>query len=163
MMVTKSNLPSVPYCARIVVPKSLISALTTLMRFDLVVHIQTRYTTREVELHGSVTPARSMVRLYLGVGNRDECVFEDLDTFNLHWPDLHLGHGNRSGRYRSRLPGHLGFGVGQHFCMGYMMVRQKAITASVRMLEMMGDPRPKLASHPEISSPSIDSGGFRSP
>ena len=134
-----------------------------MMRFDPVVHIQTRYTTREVELHGAVIPARAMVRLYLGAGNRDERVFANPDTFDIHRTDLHMGRENRSGRYRSKLPGHLGFGIGQHFCMGYMMARQEAIIACTRMLELMGDPRPKFAEHPGISSPSIDSGGFRSP
>ena len=134
-----------------------------MMRFDSVVHIQTRYTTREVEMHGKVIPERAQVRLYLGAGNRDERVFGDPDTFDIHRSDLHMGRENRSGRYRSKLPGHLGFGIGQHFCMGYAMARQEAVIASAKLLEMMGDPRPKFAEHEGITSPSIDSGGFRTP
>ena len=104
-----------------------------------------------------------MVRLYLGAGNRDERVFEDPDTFNIHRTDMHMGRENRSGRYKSKLPGHLGFGIGQHFCMGYAMARQEAVIACTRLMQMMGNPRPKFADHEGITSPSVDSGGFRTP
>ena len=134
-----------------------------MMRYDPVVHIQTRYTTCEVEMHGRVIPERAMVLLYLGAGNRDERVFDHPDTFDIHRDDLHMGRENRSARYRSNKPGHLGFGVGQHFCMGYAMARQEAIIACQRMMAVMGDPRPTHAEHEGITSPSIDSGGFRSP
>lgn len=134
-----------------------------MMRYDPVVHVQTRYTTREVALHDKIIPARAQVRLYLGAGNRDDRVFSDPDTFDIHRDDLHMGRENRSGRYRDKLPGHLGFGIGQHFCMGYAMARQEAVISSARLLEMMGNPRPVYAEHEGIIAPSIDSGGFRSP
>jgi len=134
-----------------------------MMRFDPVVHAQARYTTREIELHGRVIPERALVTLYLGAGNRDQRVFSDPDTFDIHRTDLHMGRENRSGRYRDQQKGHLGFGIGQHFCMGYAMARQEAIIACTRMMEMMRNPRPKFATHEGITSPSIDSGGFRSP
>ena len=47
--------------------------------------------------------------------------------------------------------------------MGYAMARQEAVIACTRMLEVMRNPRPKFADHEGITSPSIDSGGFRSP
>jgi hypothetical protein len=47
--------------------------------------------------------------------------------------------------------------------MGYAMARQEAVIACTRMAEVMKNPRPKLATHVGISSPNIDSGGFRSP
>ena len=134
-----------------------------MMRYDPVVHIQTRYTTGEVELHDRVLPERAMVLLYLGAGNRDERVFADPDTFDIHRDDLHMGRENRSGRYKTNKPGHLGFGVGQHFCMGYAMARQEAVIACQRMMDVMKNPRPTHAVHEGITSPSIDSGGFRSP
>lgn len=134
-----------------------------MMRYDAVVHVQSRYTTREVEMHGRVIPERSLVILLLGSGNRDERVFGNPDTFDIHRADMHMGRENRSARYKDKLPGHLGFGVGQHFCMGYAMARQEAVIACTRMMEVMKNPRPKFASHEGISSPNIDSGGFRSP
>ena len=134
-----------------------------MMRYDPVVHVQSRYTTREVEMYGRVIPERSLVILLLGAGNRDERVFANPDTFDIFRDDLHMGRENRSARYRSRKPGHLGFGVGQHFCMGYAMARQEAVIACTRMMQVMGDPRPTHADHEGIMSPAIDSGGFRSP
>jgi cytochrome P450 len=134
-----------------------------MMRFDPVVHVQRRYTTREVTMHGTVIPERAMVTLSLGAGNRDDRVFADPDTFDIHRADLHMGRENRSGRYRDKLPGHLGFGIGQHFCMGYAMARQEAIIACTKMAELMPGARPKFAEHEGIMAPSIDSGGFRSP
>jgi len=134
-----------------------------MMRYDAVVHVQSRYTTREVVMHNRVIPERSLVILLLGSGNRDERVFANPDTFDIHRTDMHMGRENRSARYKDKLPGHLGFGVGQHFCMGYAMARQEAVIACTQMMEVMKNPRPKFATHEGISSPSIDSGGFRSP
>jgi len=134
-----------------------------MMRYDAVVHVQSRYTTREVVMHNRVIPERSLVILLLGSGNRDERVFANPDTFDIHRTDMHMGRENRSARYKDKLPGHLGFGVGQHFCMGYAMARQEAVIACTRMMEVMKNPRPKFATHEGIASPNIDSGGFRSP
>jgi pulcherriminic acid synthase len=139
------------------------NVFTEMMRYDPVVHAQFRHTTREIPLHGHVIPERAGVILYLGAGNRDERVFKDPDTFDVHRDDLHMGRENRSGRYKDGKPGHLGFGIGQHFCMGYAMARQESAIACTRLMEAIRNPRPKFAEHPGISSPSIDSGGFRSP
>jgi cytochrome P450 len=136
---------------------------TEMMRFDPVVHAQFRHTTREIALHDHVIPERAGVILYLGAGNRDERAFKDPDTFDVHRDDLHMGRENRSGRYKDGKPGHLGFGIGQHFCMGYAMARQESAIACTRLMEAIRNPRAKFADHPGISSPSIDSGGFRSP
>ena len=57
----------------------------------------------------------------------------------------------------------LPIGMGQHFCMGYAIARQEAIIACTRLLEAMKNPRPKFETHPGITSPSLGSGGFRSP
>ena len=70
---------------------------------------------------------------------------------------------NRTGRYKDKKPGHLGFGVGQHFCMGYIMARQESEIACAQLLADIGVPTPRDSDHPGIVSPSIDSGGFRSP
>ncbi|MBO6566636.1 MAG: cytochrome P450 [Pseudomonadales bacterium] len=139
------------------------NVFTEMMRYDPVVHAQFRYTTREIELHNDVIPERAGVILYLGAGNRDERAFKDPDTFNIHRDDLHMGRENRSGRYKDGKNGHLGFGIGQHFCMGYAMARQESAIACSKLAERIKNPKPKIADHPGISSPNIDSGGFRSP
>ncbi len=134
-----------------------------MMRYDPVVHVQSRFTTREVRIHDRLLPQRALVILSLGAGNRDERAFANPDTFDIHRDDLHMGRENRTGRYKDGKRGHLGFGIGQHFCMGYAMARQEAVIACTRMMELMHDPQPKFVTHEGVTSPSIDSGGFRSP
>ena len=109
-------------------------------------------TTREVVLHNEVIPERGGVVVYLAAGNRDERVFKDPDTFDIHREDLHWGRENRSGRYKDGKPGHLGFGIGQHFCMGYAMARQESAISCSRLMERITNIRPKFADHPGISS-----------
>jgi pulcherriminic acid synthase len=139
------------------------NVFSEMMRYDPVVHMQFRRTTREIPLHGKVIPEHASVTLYLGAGNRDERAFRDPDRFDIHREDLHMGRENRSGKYLDGKNGHLGFGIGQHFCMGYAMARQEAVIACTRLAEALRNPRAKLASHEGITAPSIDSGGFRSP
>lgn len=139
------------------------NAFTEMMRYDPVVHAQFRHTTREIQIHNDVIPERAGVILYLGAGNRDERAFKDPDTFDIHRDDLHMGKENRSGRYKDGKNGHLGFGIGQHFCMGYAMARQESAIACSKLAARIKNPRPKFAEHEGISSPSIDSGGFRTP
>jgi pulcherriminic acid synthase len=139
------------------------NVFSEMMRYDPVVHMQFRRTTREIELHGKVIPERASITLYLGAGNRDERAFESPDTFDIHRDDLHMGRENRSGKYLDGKNGHLGFGIGQHFCMGYAMARQEAVIACTRLAAALKGARPKHATHEGIIAPSIDSGGFRSP
>ena len=134
------------------------------MRFDPVVHVQTRYTTREVEAPRPDPPERAIGHCCSSVpATATSGVFADPDTFDIHRDDLHMGRENRSARYGRRKPGHLGFGMGQHFCMGYAMARQEAIIGSPKLLEAMRNPRPKFASHEGITAPALGSGGFRAP
>jgi pulcherriminic acid synthase len=139
------------------------NVFSEMMRYDPVVHMQFRRTTREIALHGRVIPEHASVTLYLGAGNRDERAFREPDTFDIHRDDLHMGRENRSGKYLDGKNGHLGFGIGQHFCMGYAMARQEAVIACARLAEALRNPRAKFATHEGITAPSIDSGGFRSP
>jgi pulcherriminic acid synthase len=139
------------------------NVFSEMMRFDPVVHMQFRHTTREIEMHGQVIPERASITLYLGAGNRDERAFGNPDSFDIHRDDLHMGRENRSGKYLDGKPGHLGFGIGQHFCMGYAMARQETVIACTQLAAALRNPRPKFAAHEGITAPSIDSGGFRSP
>ena len=74
-----------------------------------------------------------------------------------------MGREMRSGRYGDGKAGHLGFGMGQHFCMGYAMARQEAVIACTRLLESLRNPRPKFPTNAGITSPPVGSGGFRAP
>ena len=139
------------------------NVFSEMMRYDPVVHAQFRHTTREIALHDKIIPERAAVILYLAAGNRDERAFDQPNVFDVHRNDLHMGRENRSGRYKDGKNGHLGFGIGQHFCMGYAMARQESAIACRMLAAQVKSIRPKFPSHPGITSPSIDSGGFRAP
>jgi hypothetical protein len=47
--------------------------------------------------------------------------------------------------------------------MGYAMARQEASIACAHLSRALKNARPKFGVHEGITSPSIDSGGFRSP
>ena len=66
-----------------------------------------RQTTREVELGGKVLPKGARMGVVLAAGNRDESVFENPDTFDIH---------------RQKKP-HVAFGGGPHFCLGAWAAR----------------------------------------
>jgi cytochrome P450 len=139
------------------------NVFTEMMRYDPVVHMQGRRAKEEIAMYDEVIPKGAFVVIYLGAGNRDERVFKNPDTFDALRDDLHMGRENRSGRYKDGKPGHLGFGMGQHFCMGYAMARQEAVLASTYFAKELKGLRPKFKEHDGIYSPNIDSGGFRSP
>jgi cytochrome P450 len=83
------------------------------LRFDGPVQFIARRTTREVEIAGSTIPANSRVVLLLGSANRDERQFESPDEFDLS----------------RETKGHVGFGLGIHFCLGASLARLEARTA----------------------------------
>jgi cytochrome P450 len=72
------------------------------MRWDAAAQGFVRTPTHDVELHGVTIPENTQVLLHIGAANRDERVFADPDTF-----DLHRQNNN-----------HLGLGGGIHFCVG---------------------------------------------
>ena len=141
-------------------PELWTNVFTEMMRYDAVVHVQPRYTTRELVMHGEVIPERASMVLYLAAGNRDDRAFEVPDTFDIFRDDLHMGREIRSGRYSDGKNGHLGFGMGQHFCMGYAMARQEAVIASTRLFETLKNARPKFPANEGITSAGS---GFRAP
>ena len=69
-----------------------------------------RLVTREVELHGQLVPAGSMLLLVIAAANRDERVFPDAERFILD-------------RDTSQT---LAFGLGRHFCLGAALARLEA-------------------------------------
>jgi len=82
-------------------------AVEELLRYEAPSGIQGRWTTRDVELHGSVIPKDSKVALLTGAAGRDERAYPDPDRFDIH---------------RSGGP-HVSFGYGIHFCLGAALAR----------------------------------------
>ncbi len=83
------------------------NAVEELLRFEPPSPVQGRWTTREVELHGTSIPADSKVLLLTGAASRDERTFPDPDRFDVLRTINH----------------HVSFGYGIHFCVGAALAR----------------------------------------
>lgn len=102
-----------------------------------------RISTRDSQLGGVDIPAGSVVTLFVGAANRDETVFADPDTFDIH---------------RKPNP-HLAFAVGAHSCLGMHLARMENRIA----LEMILQRLPELRLDPEATPPKIIGLPLRSP
>jgi cytochrome P450 len=69
--------------------------------------IQGRWTTRAVEVRGTLIPKDSKVALLTGSANRDERAFPDPDRIDVRRP----------------IARHVAFGYGIHFCLGAALAR----------------------------------------
>ena len=138
-------------------PNRLDAAFSESMRKDGPVQFEDRFTTTEVEWYGTTVPAGARVRVCVASANSDESVFADPRRFDIDRPDLWLQLEKRSGtRSAEGRTGHLGFGIGKHFCLGYELARTESVIGSRRLLEVMGEPRMLDAPWPTFR------GGFRS-
>lgn len=104
-----------------------------------------RETLTDIELHGVKIPANAVIRLAVGSANRDERVFSEPDRFWPDRPDLHRGKELRSAQMTDGRAGHLAFGAGAHFCIGYEFARIESIAISRALLARLG-PSPSLLS-----------------
>lgn len=91
------------------------------LRFDAPLQFVFRRTTRPVEVAGTPIPENASVTVLLASANRDERQFEDPDRFDV----------TRDTR------GHLGFGLGIHFCLGASLARLEARTAFEALLPQL--------------------------
>ncbi len=99
-------------------PSLIPSLIEEALRFDGPVQFVMRHATQEVELGGVRIPAGARVIALLGSANRDETQFAEADRFDV-----------------TRNPqGHLGFGLGIHFCLGASLARLEARVALEELL-----------------------------
>lgn len=102
-----------------------------------------RISTRDSRLGGIDIPAGSVVTLFIGAANRDETVFADPDTFDIH---------------RKPNP-HLAFAIGAHSCLGMHLARMENRIA----LEVILQRLPQLRLDPDAAPPKIIGLPLRSP
>jgi cytochrome P450 len=117
------------------------NAFSETMRHSFPVLSQVRTAIEDIELHGGTIPAGSLVQLSIGSANNDENVFAEPRTFNLHRGDLWMTKELRRGYDDGERFGHLGFGLGKHFCLGYEMARVEAVIGSQLLLDTLPDIR----------------------
>jgi cytochrome P450 len=106
------------------------NAVEEMLRYCNPLHYFRRTATRDTVLHGKQIKAGDKVAMYYTSANRDEDVFPDAQTFDIH---------------RTPNP-HLSFGIGAHFCLGAHLARLEAkvffeeLLSTFRTIELAGDP-----------------------
>jgi cytochrome P450 len=106
--------------AELVADRSLIpNAIEELLRYEAPSPVQSRYVTRDVELHGRTVPEGSVMVMLNGSANRDERHFPDGDRFDIH---------RDVGRHQS-------FGYGIHLCLGAALARLEGRVALDEVLQ----------------------------
>lgn len=117
--------------------RSLVSkAIDEAIRYEATAAIGARVTTREVELGGTVIPEGYGITLVRASGNRDETVYDDAETFDIH-------------RKRGRPA--LSFGFGAHMCIGMNVAKLEMEHA----LNALLDGLPGLRADPDAPAPEI--------
>ena len=103
-------------------PSLLPSACEEIVRFVSPVHSFSRTATTDTELRGETIAAGQQVLMLYPSANRDEDVFRDPDAFDV-----------------TRNPTHVGFGIGNHFCLGANLARMEIRVAFEEILRRFPD------------------------
>src|SRR6266849_1611022 len=115
------NLHDYPDARRRIVadPGLMAPAIEESLRFNTSAQRFKRTVMRATELHGQKLKVGDNVALAFGSGNRDWRKFRNPDVYDIE----------------RRPQGHLGFGVGKHFCLGSQMARFVTEVAMKRFIE----------------------------
>lgn len=111
-------------------PEFAIPVLEEVLRFDPPVQFRLRTTLADLPIAGTVIPKGATVVLVLASGSRDPARFADPDRFDPERRDNE----------------HLGFGGGDHYCIGSPLARLEAVTALVLLARRLQAPH--LVSDP---------------
>jgi cytochrome P450 len=123
--------------AELVADPSLIpGAVEETLRWDNPAPLEGRWTTREVELHGTTIPKDRRVMLLQGSANHDERRYEEPELFDLH----------------REIVRPVFFGFGAHLCLGAALARLELRVALEELLERF----PEY----EIDEPNVQRGAI---
>ena len=103
-------------------PSLLSSACEEIVRYVSPVHSFGRTATRDTELHGVPIKEGQQVLVLYPSANRDPEQFENPDAFDV-----------------ARNPHHVGFGIGNHFCLGANLARMEVRVAFEEILRRFPD------------------------
>ncbi|SNQ47810.1 Cytochrome P450 family protein [Frankia canadensis] len=104
-------------------PSLIPGAVEEMLRIDPPAQYTGRWTSRDVEIHGTVVPAERRVLLLLGSACHDERAHRDPETFDI----------------RRVVGRQLGFGYGIHLCVGAAFARLEARVAFEELLTRYPD------------------------
>jgi len=102
-------------------PALMANAVEEMLRWDPPSHYQGRWTTRDVEVRGTVIPAEQRVILVTGSAVHDERKYPDPDTFDIH----------------RDIDRHVSFG--RHLCLGASLARLETRVAFEELLKRFPD------------------------
>jgi cytochrome P450 len=88
-------------------PSLVTNAIEEILRYEPNTLQNCRYSVQDIEFHGRVVPAGSIVATLTPSGNRDERHFDEPDRFDV----------------RRNIDHHLSFGFGAHYCLGQALAR----------------------------------------
>jgi cytochrome P450 len=88
-------------------PALIPNAVEEILRWEAPSPIQGRWTTADVPVHDTVIPKNSKVALLTGAANRDHRAFDEPDRIDV----------------TRKIPRHVAFGYGIHFCLGAALAR----------------------------------------
>ena len=105
-------------------PDLAIPTVEEVLRYDPPVQFRTRTTLADIPIADVTIPKGARVTLLLASGSRDPARFVDPDRF---WPEREDNE-------------HLGFGSGDHYCVGAPLARLEAVTALKALTRRLGAP-----------------------
>lgn len=126
-------------------------AFSESLRRDGPIVYEDRRTNVDVEWYGTVIPADTDILVCLGSANTDDSVFARPETFDPDRTDLLMGVERKPGFRADGVAGHLAFGLGSHFCMGYQLARVEVVAATAQLLVPLGDVRLVEPQTPRIT------------
>jgi cytochrome P450 len=95
-------------------PRLIPALVEETLRYDSPIQLTMRFATRDTTVAGVEIPRGSIVAVLLASANRDEAVFADPDRFDID---------------RRPAVSHMGFGFGNHFCIGASLARLEGAIA----------------------------------
>ena len=118
------------------------NAIAEMLRYDAPFQMAERFAKQQTTLGGITIPEGAMVVVVYGSANRDDSVFSDAQTFDIH---------------RTPNPRSYGFGHGEHHCIGEPLVDIVAPIALRKLLTefpdlSLGDEEPTWLSDPYFRS-----------